>query len=379
MPWKEPGKGDKDPWNSGQQPPDLDEVFQNVNQRLKRIFGGGGKSRGNSSQGSGGGGGGLISILIIVGLLWVGYNSVHIVDEAEQGVVLRFGEYNRTLSPGFNLTLPSPIEMMSPVNVSEVREVEDRGHMLTEDENLMEFQYKIQYRVSDAQNFLFNVRDPEITVQQAAESALRESVGTNRLDAILEGEQRQQVAVETRRVLQDTLDRYEIGILVTQFNLEDVNVPAQVREAYSDVIRAREDRERFIEEAGVHANSVIPEARGRGARIVQEAEGYKEATIALSEGETSRFNAVLREYLLAPEITRKRLYVQTMESVYARSNKVMIDAEGSGNVLYLPLDQLGTGSGQGTGRANMPPIVTPNAPIGTDSGPERTSRREGRQ
>ncbi|HKJ16882.1 MAG TPA: FtsH protease activity modulator HflK [Xanthomonadales bacterium] len=378
MPWKEPGKGDKDPWKSGQQPPDLDEVFQNVNRRLKTIFGGGGKGRSENSQG-GGGGGGLISILVIVALLWAAYYSVHIVDEAEQGVVLRFGEYNRTLSPGFNLTLPSPLETMLPVNVSEVREVEDRGHMLTEDENLIEFQYKIQYRVSDAQQFLFNVRDPEITVQQAAESALRESVGTNRLDAILEGGQRQQVAVETRRVLQETLDRYEIGILVTQFNLEDVNVPAQVREAYSDVIRAREDRERFIEEARVHANSVIPEARGRAARTVQEAEGYKEATIALAEGETSRFNAVLEEYLQAPAITRKRLYVQTLESVYARSNKVMIDAQGSGNVLYLPLDQLGSGTIQGDRSQTMPPVIAPNAPIGTDSGPNRSTRREGRQ
>jgi membrane protease subunit HflK len=377
MPWKEPGKGDKDPWKSGQQPPDLDEVFQNVNRRLKRIFGGGGKGRNGDSQGSGSGG--LISILIIIALLWAAYYSVHIVDEAEQGVVLRFGKYNRTLSPGFNLTLPSPIESMTPVNVSEVREVEDRGHMLTEDENLMEFQYKIQYRVSDAKQFLFNVRDPEITVQQAAESALRESVGTNKLDAILEGGQREQVRIETHRVLQETLDRYEIGILITQFNLEDVNVPAQVREAYSDVIRAREDSERFIEEARVHANSVIPGARGAAARIGQEAEGYKASTIALAEGEASRFNAVLKEYLLAPEVTRKRLYMQTIENVFARSNKVLIDTNSSGNVLYLPLDQLGVGGGPGEGRANMPPIVTPNNSVGTDSGPNRDSRREGRQ
>ena len=377
MPWQEPGKGDKDPWKSGQQPPDLDEVFQNVNRRLKSIFGGGGNSRGDKSKSSGSGG--LFSILIIAALLWAGYDSVHIVDEAEQGVVLRFGKYNRTLSPGFNLTLPSPIETLFAVNVSEVREVEDGGHMLTEDENLMEFQYKIQYRVSDAQQFLFNVRDPETTVQQAAESALRESVGTNKLDAILEGGQREQVRIETHRVLQETLDRYEIGILVTQFNLEDVNVPAQVREAYSDVIRAREDSERFIEEARVHANSVIPEARGRAARIGQEAEGYKQATIALAEGETNRFSAVLAEYLLAPEVTRKRLYLETIENVYARSNKVFIDANDSGNVLYLPLDQLGVGGGQRDSRQNMPPIVTPNNTIGTDSGPNRDSRREGRQ
>lgn len=377
MPWKEPGKGDKDPWKSGQQPPDLDEVFQNVNRRLKGIFGGGGNRRDEGSQN--GGTGGLISILVVVFLLWAAYDSVHIVDEAEQGVVLRFGKYNRTLSPGINLTLPRPIETMYPVNVSEVREVEDRGHMLTEDENLVEFVYKVQYRVSDAQQFLFNVRDPEITVQQAAESALRESVGTNRLDGILEGSRREQVRIETRRVLQDTIDRYNMGVLVTEFNLEDVNVPAQVREAYSDVIRAREDRERFIEEARVHANSVIPEARGQAARIVEEASGYKDATIALAEGEAARFDAILEEYLLAPEVTRKRLYLQTLENVYARSNKVLLDAEGSGNVLYLPLDQLGGDGSQSGSRTNMPPIVTPNNSTSPDSGSNRNSRREGRQ
>jgi len=374
MPWKEPGKGDKDPWKSGQQPPDLDEVFQNVNRRLKRIFGGGGKRGGNASQSSSG----LFSILIIVVLLWAAYDAVHIVDEAEQGVVLRFGQYNRILSPGINLTLPRPIETVFLVNVSEVREVSDRGNMLTQDENLVDFGYKVQYRVSDAQQFLFNVKDPEITVQQAAESALRESVGNNRLDAILEGVGREQVRNETRRVLQETMDRYESGVLITQFNLEDVNVPSQVREAYSDVIRAREDRERFIEEARVHANSVIPDARGRAARVMQEAEGYREATIALAEGEANRFNAVLEEYLKAPEVTRKRLYMQTLENVFARSNKVLIDAEGSGNVLYLPLDQLGVGGGPGDGRPNMPPIVAPSNPVGEDS-PNRNARREGRQ
>jgi membrane protease subunit HflK len=378
MPWKEPGKGDKDPWKSGQQPPDLDEVFQNVNRRLKRIFGASGKRGGDSSQNSGGSSG-LFSILVIVVLLWAAYDAVHIVDEAEQGVVLRFGKYNRILSPGINLTLPRPIETMYAVNVSEVREVSDRGNMLTEDENLVDFTYKVQYRVSDAQQFLFNVRDPEITVQQAAESALRESVGNNRLDEILEGARRQQVSVETRQVLQETLDRYEIGVIITQFNFEDVNVPPQVREAYSDVIRAREDRERFIEEARVHANSVIPEARGRAARIEQEAEGYKEATIALAVGEASRFGAVLAEYLQAPEVTRKRLYIQTLESVFARSNKVLIDARESGNILYLPLDQLGSERTNSSARQPIPPMVAPSDSGATDSETNRNARREGRQ
>ncbi len=376
MPWKEPGKGDKDPWNSGnQQPPDLEEVFRNVNNRLKAIFGGsGGESRKSDSSGAGG----LFGILLVALLLWVGWDAVHIVDEAEQGVVLRFGAYNRTLSPGINLTLPRPFETMTRVNVSNIRSLEDRGNMLTEDENLVEFVYKVQYRVASAQDFLFQVRDPELTVKQAAESALRESVGTNRLDAILEGTQRETIRIETRRVLQETLDRYQAGVQISEFNLEDVNVPAQVREAYSDVIRAREDRERFIEEARVHANSVVPEARGKAARVIQEAEGYKAATVALAEGEAQRFTLLLDEYRKAPEITRKRLYLQTMENVFSRSQKVLMDADSSGNVLYLPLDQLG-GSGSGA-RPLMPPVVTPDTgPVGENSATNRTSRREGRQ
>jgi membrane protease subunit HflK len=378
MPWKEPGKGDKDPWNSGgQQPPDLEEVFRNVNNRLRSIFGGGGggsKNRKSDSSGAGG----MIGILVVALLLWTGWDSVHIVDQAEQGVVLRFGAYNRTLSPGINLTLPRPFETMMVVNVSNVRSLEDRGHMLTEDENLVEFIYKVQFRVASAQDFLFKVRDPEFTVKSAAESALRESVGTNRLDAILEGAQREMVRIETQRVLQETLDRYQAGIQVTQVNFVDVNVPAQVREAYSDVIRAREDRERFIEEARVHANSVVPEARGQAARIIQEGEGYKASTVALANGEAQRFTLMLAEYLKAPEITRKRLYLQTMENVFARSQKVLLDADSSGNILYLPLDQLGGGSS--SARALLPPVLTPDSgPVGENSASSRTSRREGRQ
>ena len=378
MPWKEPGKGDKDPWNSGgQQPPDLDEVFQNLSNRLRGIFGGGGGKRKSGKSGSGGSGG-VLGIVVIALLLWVGWDSIHIVDEAEQGVVLRFGKYNRTLSPGINLTLPRPIESMYAVNVSNVRSLEDRGHMLTKDENLVEFIYKVQYRIASAQDFLFKVRDPELTVKQAAESALRESVGTNRLDAILEGTQRETIRIETQRVLQETLDRYMAGIQINEFNLEDVNVPAPVRDAYSDVIRAREDRERFIEEARVHANSVVPEARGQAARIVQEAEAYREATIALAEGEALRFTQVLEEYRKAPEITRKRLYLQTMESVLGRSKKVLLDAENSGNVLYLPLDQL-TGTPSSSSK-NMPPVVTPDPNSQREINPAgRNARREGRQ
>jgi membrane protease subunit HflK len=359
MPWKEPGKGGKDPWNSGEQPPDLDEVFRSVRARVRSVFGGGG-SGGNS--GSDSGSGGLISIIGLLLVAWVVWDAVHIIDEAERGVVLRFGKFSRELEPGINLTLPGPIESVTKVNVSDVRSVTDRGHMLTEDENLVEFDYEVQYRISSAQDYLFRVRSPEITLQHASESALRESVGTNRLDAILEGSTRQLVRQETKRVLQETLDRYQAGMNITEFNLTDVQVPTQVREAYSDVIRAREDRERFIEEAQVHANRVIPEARGQAARILQEAQGYRESTIALAQGEAARFDLLLQAYQDAPEVTRKRMYLQTMEGVLARSNKVLLDVDSSGNILYLPLDALNAAGGATAPASRALP------PVGIDSG-----------
>jgi len=381
MPWKEPGKGDKDPWKSGdQQPPDLEEIFGNLSKRLQSLFGGGrGAGSGDREGGGNNGFGGAFSLVLLLILFWVGWDSVHIIDQAENGVVLRFGKYSRTLQPGFNLTLPRPFETLTKVNINNVRVVEDRGHMLTEDENLVEFVYKVQYRINNAQFFLFKVRDPELTLAQAAESALRESVGTNALDGILEGTARTKVRIETQRVLQETLDSYQAGLQVTEFNLVDVNVPMQVREAYSDVVRAREDRERFTEEARVHANSVIPEARGTAARIEQEAAGYKASTVALAEGEASRFTQVLTQYRLAPEVTRKRMYLETMEQVLSRSRKVFLDVDSSGNILYLPIDQPANGGNP----ANILPPVKSNAPVGDDSKDEsaksRNTTREARR
>lgn len=381
MPWKEPGKGDKDPWKSGdQQPPDLEEIFGNLSKRLQSLFGGGKGSDSENREGGGNSGmGGAFSIVLVLILFWVGWNSMYRIDQAENGVVLRFGKYSRTLQPGFNLALPWPFETVEKVNVNNVRVVEDRGHMLTEDENLVEFVYKVQYRINNAQFFLFKVRDPEQTLAQAAESALRESVGTNALDGILEGNARTKVRIETQRVLQETLDSYQAGLQVTEFNLVDVNVPMQVREAYSDVVRAREDRERFTEEARVHANSVIPEARGTAARIEQEAAGYKASTIALAEGEASRFTQVLAQYREAPDVTRKRMYLETMEQVLSRSKKVFLDVDTEGNILYLPIDQPGDGSNP----ASMLPPVKGSKPIGDDSTDDsakgRSKTREARR
>lgn len=369
MPWKEPGKGDKDPWNSGgQQPPDLDDVFKNLGDRLKRLFGGG--SRGNGTTGGSGGTGGLVPLVLLLVVFWLGWDAVHIIDEAERGVVLRFGKYHRTLDPGINLTLPRPVEDVTKVNVSNVRSMENRGQMLSQDENIVDLKYSVQYRVSDAEQYLFRVRDPDDTLKEATESALRESVGTNRLDFILSGGGREAVGTEAQRVLQETLDRYESGIQVTQFNLESSTAPQQVLSAFEDVNKAREDRERFVEEARGHANSVIPEARGAAARIIQEAEGYRDATIALATGEAERFSLVLDEYSKAPEVTRKRIYLQTMESVLGRTQKVLLDVDASGNVLYLPLDRM---MGSGSAASQMPPLVTPD-----NSGQATPGRTNGR-
>ncbi len=368
MPWKEPGKGDKkDPWKQGDQPPELDEVFQNMQNKVRSIFGGGGGSGQQKTGGSGNGG--IFSLALVLLVVWAAWDSVNVIDEAERGVVLRFGKFSRILDPGLNLTLPRPFERVETVNVSSVRTAEDRGQMLTEDENLVEFAYKVQYTVSDAEAFLFNVRDPEITLRQAAESALRESVGTNRLDNILEGTTRNTVRMETQRVLQETMDNYQAGVRITQFNLNDVSVPAQVREAYSDVIRAREDRQRFIEEARVYENSVVPEARGRAARIVQEAQGYRDSTVALAEGEADRFRLQVAEYQLAPDVTRTRMYLQVMEGVLGDSRKVLLDVDSSSNVLYLPLG--GTSADFDPNR--MPPVMTPD-----DQRAPQQSDRDGR-
>jgi membrane protease subunit HflK len=377
MPWKEPGKGDKDPWKSGdQQPPDLEEVFKNVSSRVRSIFGGG---SGSGRSSSGPGNSGVLPLLILLILFWAGWDAVHILDEAERGVVMRFGKYSRTLQPGINLTMPRPIETLTKVNVTGIRSVEDRGHMLTEDENLVDLNFSVQYRVSSAEDFLFKVREPEDTLHEAMESALRESVGTNNLDFILGGEGRLKVGIDTEKVLQETLDRYNSGIQITKFNLKDATVPAQVRDAFADVNKAREDRQRFIEEAQVHVNSVIPEARGAAARIIQEAVGYRDSTIALAEGEADRFSLLMAEYQMAPAITRKRLYLQTMENVLSRSNKVLLDVDSSGNVLYLPL---GGDAGRGAS-ALMPPLVTPNNSNSPQqeraSGSSRNAARESRR
>lgn len=376
MPWKEPGKGDNNGWNSGgsDRPPDLDEVFQKVSDSIRRLFGGGsGKSNGKSGRSGGSGGFSPLALVGFALVLWVIIDSPHIVDEAERGVVLRFGDYSRTLQPGLNFTFPRPIEQMLKVDVNEVRSVQNRAQMLTGDENLLSISFETQYRVSEAEKFLFNVEAPEAVLAQAAESALRDVVGNNEMDFILE-EGRGQVTLEAGELLQTILDEYDAGMFVTEFNLPNVQPPSQVKPAFEDVIEAREDRDRFVNEAEAYANEVVPEARGAAARILEDAEAYRQERIALAEGEADRFTLLLEEYEKAPEVTRERLYLQAMEQVLGVSSKVLISADNE-NILYLPLN----GDAMDAARMSPPAVKRSTDEFGGRDQPTRTENETTRR
>ncbi len=381
MPWNEPGRGsggggDRDPWKggNGQQPPDLDEVFANVQRRLKKIMGGGGDDKRGSSAG-GPSFGGLLMLVGLLLLIWVAWNSIHIIDESERGVVLRFGEYTRTLNPGFNITLPRPIEEVHKVNVSRVRSLESQSRMLTGDENLIDLAFAVQYRVFEPEKFLFNVQQPEDSLAQAADSAIREIVGTNNMDFILEIG-RGQIAMDAQALLEEIIARYDPGIEITSFNLQEVRPPGQVRSAFDDVVRAREDQIRFANEAQAYANQEVPEARGRAARVMEEAQAYRESIIARATGEADRFIAIYTEYSQAPEVTRERLYLETLETVFGRSAKILMDVSDSNNMFYLPLDTMRGGT------AAPPPPVPLMSPQEqqrtTQTDPRARRGREGR-
>jgi len=383
MPWNEPGRGsgggDRDPWKggNGQQPPDLDEVFANVQRRLKKIMGGGGDNGGRSGGSGGGSFAPIVGLVVLLVVIWVAWSSIHIIDESERGVVLRFGEYSRTLDPGFNITLPQPIEEVLTVNVSRVRSQENSSRMLTGDENLIDLAYALQYRVFEPEKFLFNVREPEASLSHAADSAIREIVGTNNMDFILEIG-RGQIALDAQALLEEIIARYDVGIEITSFNLQEVRPPSQVRPAFDDVVRAREDQIRFANEAQAYANQEVPEARGRAARIIEEAEGYREAKVAQATGESDRFLALLAEYEKAPEVTRERLYLETLEKVFGRSAKVLMDVSSSNNMIYLPLDKIRNGNPALTAPA---PLMTPQEQQRSGQGqsdPRARSGREGR-
>jgi membrane protease subunit HflK len=340
MAWNEPGgNGDKDPWgNRGNQgPPDLDEVFRNFQKKFGSLFGG----RGGRGGGRGSGKGGNIGIGIVVAivlLFWMA-TGFYIVEEAERGVVLRFGKHVDTTQSGLHWHWPTPIESVTKVDVTKVQPVPLRATMLTQDENIVDIEGTIQYQVADATAYLFNVRTPELSLSQAAESALRESIGTSKMDFVIT-EGRGQIAFQVENSIQEIMDTYGTGIKVIKVNILNAKPPEAVKDAFDDVTQAREDEVRLRNEAESYRNEVLPKARGAAARLREEADAYKKEVIAKAEGEAERFTQLLKEYKKAPAVTRDRLYLDMMESVLANSSKVMVDVKGSNNLLYLPLDKL---------------------------------------
>lgn len=364
MAWNQPGgNGGRDPWGNrgGQQgPPDLDEVLKKLQSRLGRVFGG------RSGGGGGGGGfslpgGGLAGIGVILAIVvgaWA-LAGAYIVDPAEEAVVLRFGEYRTTTAEGLHWA-PYFIDSVEKINVRELRNQEigfrssggsqtavaHESLMLTEDENIIDIKFSIQYRVSDARDYLFNVLDPDLTLRQATESAVREVVGRSGMDFVITAG-RDVVASETSTLIQEILDRYAAGMKITSVNMQDAQPPAQVQDAFFDAVKAREDQERIINQANAYKADVVPKARGEANAMLERAEAYRQQVIAKADGETDRFLKVLTEYQKAPSITRERLYLETVEQVMANSSKVMVDLQSGNNIMVLPLDKLISGAAGG--------------------------------
>lgn len=341
MAWNEPGNG-KNPWDRGknQGPPDLDKIIRAWQQRLVAMLRGGRGSRGPSGGQSGGqpGGAAVFALAGLVLAVWV-VTGFYRVDDAERGVVTRFGKYQESTMPGLRWHLPWPVERVELVNTNEIVPFKQQTRMLTADENIVVVDLVVQYRKADPVKYLFNVRDPEATLQDVSESAIREVIGKNKLDfVLLEG--RTEIAVLTEKLVQQTLDEYQTGMLVTKVNLQDANFPSQVEAAVQDAIKAREDRERLSFEAQAYANDVVPRARGEAVRRQEDAEGYRARVVADAQGEAARFESLLVEYKKAPEVTRRRLYLEAMEEIYAASNKILVDSDSGNNLLYLPVDKI---------------------------------------
>lgn len=374
MPWNSPGNNNEDPWkkNSNTQgPPDLDEIFQNLSRKFGGIFGGG--SGGSSGSSSGGSTSLILVVLVVAGLLWLG-SGIYKITEGEAGVILRFGEYSDTTTAGLHWHFPYPIEELRQVDMQQVRSVRHQTSMLTKDENIVEITLTAQYRVKDAPDYLFKVRDPDVTLKQAMESAIREVVGKNRVDSVLY-EGREIISSDTKQLIQEIIDRYKTGLILTSLNLEQTQPPSPVQSAFQDVIKSREDLERFIQEAEAYANTIVPQARGEAARIVEEATGYKQSIVAKAEGETERFLALLTEYRKAPSITRERLYLEATQAVYSNSTKIIMDVDGGNNLLYLPIDKIIESS-----RSNTSPAASSSTPssFNNNTGSTDTSRRSTR-
>jgi membrane protease subunit HflK len=389
-------EGNKGGPNQG--PPDLDELWRDFNRKLGGLFGGrrGGGFGGGNGGGNGGGfqpdmksagvGAGLIAIVVVI--IWLG-TGIFIVQEGQQAVVTRFGRYHSTVGAGFNWRLPYPIERHETVQVTQIRSVDvgrdnviratglKESAMLTEDENIVEIKFAVQYRLNNARQWLFVSKNPQESVVQAAESAVREVVGKMRMDSAL-AEERDQIAPRVRALMQQILDRYNIGVEVVGINLQQggVRPPEQVQAAFDDVLRAGQERERAKNEAQAYANDVIPRAVGAASRLAQEAEGYKARIVANAQGESQRFRSLLAEYQKAPQVTRDRLYLDSMQQIYGNVTKVLVESRQGGNMLFLPLDKIMQQVAAGGAAATTPEVPAPASPAGTPVPSSSTSARD---
>jgi len=363
MAWNEPGNNngnngrDNDPWGNNnrgdkggreQGPPDLDEVFNKLSQKLGGKFGKkGGGGKGPSFSGGGAIGFGVIAVIAIA--IWV-FAGFYTIGEAERGVVLRLGKYDRIVEPGLNWR-PRFIDEVTPVNIQAIRSMRASGLMLTKDENVVTVAMDVQYRVADPFKYLYRVTNADDSLRQATDSALRAVIGDSLMDSILTSG-RQQIRQSTQETLNQVIDSYDMGLIIVDVNFQSARPPEQVKDAFDDAIAAREDEERFIREAEAYKNEILPKATGRAERLKKEALGYSERVVNESLGQVAQFEKLLPEYQAAPEVTRNRLYLDTMEEVYTNSSKVLIDSESSGNLLYLPIDKLAGQQGTTTKRAD---------------------------
>ena len=403
--WGNRGSGDGDKPNGGdprrpnQGPPDLEELWRDFNRKLNGMFG---NKRGGGNGGGGGGdgprlpqidfnpkflGGGIGLLAALAVVVWLA-SGFYIVDASQRGIVLQFGKYNETTEPGLRWRFPYPIQSVDLVNLTGVRTVEIgyRGSernkvmkealMLTDDENIVNIQFAVQYFLKDPSEYLFNNRHPDDAVMGAAETAVREIVGKSKMNFVLY-EGREQIAAQASQLMQDILDRYKSGILISKVTMQNAQPPEQVQAAFDDAVKAGQDLERQKNEGQAYANDVIPRARGSAARLMEEASGHKQRVISTAEGDASRFAQVLGEYAKAPEVTRQRMYLETMQQVYSNTSKVLVDAKGQGNLLYLPLDKMIQGAGAATAAGSTVPdgMTTPRAattrtaPMGSNETP----------
>jgi membrane protease subunit HflK len=391
-----------------QGPPDLEQLWRDFNRRLSGMFER--KSGGNDGGNNGGSnnrppiefnpkflGGGIGLLVALVLIVWLA-SGFYIVDASQRGLVLQFGKYTESTGSGLNWRLPYPIQSHELVNISGVRTIEvgyrgteknkvlKEALMLTDDENIINIQFAVQYILKDPVEYIFNNRHADDAVMQVAETAIREIVGKSKMDFVLY-EGREQIAVNASKLMQDILDRYKTGILISKVTMQNAQPPEQVQSAFDDAVKAGQDRERQKNEGQAYANDVVPKAKGTAARLLQEADGYKQRLIATAEGDASRFRQINTEYAKAPEVTRSRMYLETMQQIYANTSKVMVDTKGQGNLLYLPLDKLmqatgavaGAASQSGVGSsAEMPAQFHQNPVISHETPPQVVDKNEAR-